>query len=650
MGVDLPFESGLNIIRAGNSNGKSTCFQCIVYGLGLDQLLTNRQQHLPLAPALVSKIYDVTTESDLPVTESLIHLQIFNPETGHRATIKRYLSGPTDTRLLRVFNNRAIEGIGNCVPLELFARAPGAATSEHGFERWFAEDFLRWSLPNVEKNDGSIVHLYLATIFPLFFVEQRTGWSRIQGNMPYVFGIRDVAKRATEYILTLSNSSDEAARAKALQDRRDVQSRYRAVVDTMVGLAAHDGASIRGIPDRLGDEMPTISITVSVNGAWQIIDERLSAIRARLEALGTEIGSSKRKASPQIVQLRQQKATQLERLDETLGRERIETQELAGLSQRRRTLEEDLDKLRDLKTLRAVGGAVGTSITPTHCPTCWQPITDAVVPGATSVLSLEDTIALMQGEIALVKRSAIDSKLRRDSLRAERESCERDLASTEAALDLILHIPETDLNVDAIRETLALKQELGSLERLRQQLASALTELKRCIDEGIALNDLLKLLPNGLSQRDRQKLNDLQEVFQEQERQYGFKSYSDISDIKISSETYKPSVDGFDLSYETSASDAIRTIWSYLVGLLECRRAFTDMHHTRLLIFDEPRQQSADKVSFGQLLRRVANTSNFNEQVIFFTSEETSLLRDALQGCSFTLCDFQEQMLVRVKN
>lgn len=42
-------------------------------------------------------------------------------------------------------------------------------------------------------------------------------------------------------------------------------------------------------------------------------------------------------------------------------------------------------------------------------------------------------------------------------------------------------------------------------------------------------------------------------------------------------------------------------------------------------MFDEPRQQSANKVSFGELMRRASSAGEAGQQVIIFTSEDRDI-------------------------
>ncbi|MFT5707343.1 MAG: hypothetical protein ACI9ES_001634, partial [Oceanospirillaceae bacterium] len=104
-------------------------------------------------------------------------------------------------------------------------------------------------------------------------------------------------------------------------------------------------------------------------------------------------------------------------------------------------------------------------------------------------------------------------------------------------------------------------------------------------------------------------------------------------------DSYLPTREGFDIGFDTSASDGIRIIWSYLIGLFKLRNDF-DINHPSLLIFDEPRQQEANKISFAKLLKSTAQLCEDNGQIIFATSEEKHVLEDLLQGEKYTMRSF----------
>jgi hypothetical protein len=149
----------------------------------------------------------------------------------------------------------------------------------------------------------------------------------------------------------------------------------------------------------------------------------------------------------------------------------------------------------------------------------------------------------------------------------------------------------------------------------------------------------------GQSAGDAQKLQHLQNLVDEQLRAYGFQSLKPES-IEISPTRYTPVREGFNLGHDISASDMVRLIWSFLIGLLEMGRAEPN-HHPGILMFDEPRQQDAAEVSFRELLGRAAGARDANQQVIFATSEDPSSLTHMLEGVPHNLRIFDGWVIDR---
>jgi hypothetical protein len=102
--------------------------------------------------------------------------------------------------------------------------------------------------------------------------------------------------------------------------------------------------------------------------------------------------------------------------------------------------------------------------------------------------------------------------------------------------------------------------------------------------------------------------------------------------------------EGFDLGFNLSASDMIRTIWAYLYGLMEVART-GETNHLGLLVLDEPRQQQADKVSFAQFAKRAAGTGAERQQVVFLTSEDPQTLAAMLTGVAHQYINFDGKMI-----
>jgi len=160
------------------------------------------------------------------------------------------------------------------------------------------------------------------------------------------------------------------------------------------------------------------------------------------------------------------------------------------------------------------------------------------------------------------------------------------------------------------------------------------------------LEDQRRLREQGIPQTDRNKIAALQTSFLDQLRDYGFTSLP-IGELSISEDTYLPTYEGFDLGFDLSASDMVRTIWAHRMGMLEVARRFPS-RHAQLLVFDEPRQQSTDPLSFTALFERAGQAASSGQQVIFATSEPAASLRAMLGGVPHQYMAFGGKMIRRV--
>jgi len=131
-----------------------------------------------------------------------------------------------------------------------------------------------------------------------------------------------------------------------------------------------------------------------------------------------------------------------------------------------------------------------------------------------------------------------------------------------------------------------------------------------------------------MTEDDKDKLDALTGSVRELAQAFGFTTFAP-KDLTIDEDSYRPQKEGYEIGFETSASDAIRLKWAYQLGLLELAGKYTT-NHPGMLLLDEPRQQSSSKVSFGQLLERAAEHRGARQQVIVSTSEDFDTLSPIL--------------------
>jgi len=285
-GADLPFKIGLNIIWADNTRGKSTCLQGILYALGLERMLSPRRE-IPLTYVMTTHLDDPETGERHPVLESSVWLELEN-DRHEIITVKRGVVSSTDRRLVSLFRGPLLtEPTENYRHQDYFVSDPGSAQREAGFHRMLAE-YIGWQLPAVRRYDGTEAILYLETIFPLLYVEQKAGWSSIPAAFPTYFQIRDAGRRAVEFIFALQTHELELEKQRLELELASSNAAWAAKRDDLLSVASMVNARAEGIPSAptlSAEEIGRSYLLVSDGTAWKPLEEVASSLRVRINDL-----------------------------------------------------------------------------------------------------------------------------------------------------------------------------------------------------------------------------------------------------------------------------------------------------------------------------------------------------------------------------
>lgn len=629
--------------------GKTTAVNSILYALGMDGLIDQRHG-VPLTSAMTSQL-ESPTGALLGVSESRVLLEVENHQ-GEFATLERFARRQTgDTRMIRVWHGRRIT---DATPDDTFddmlARVPGSGTGSLAIGEWL-ETFVGWELPTVVMPDGGERRLYPELLFSLIFVEQRAGWRGIQAAMP-TYGIPDVRKRVREYVLGLSVYERQRRR---LELRRE-EDAIRRSWDSAIGVTS---ARLSAIGLRLNP----LALDADFDDATPL---RVTEVRSglTLERERETVAQSIAEMRPEPDTARDDETitadeTRLRDLDSTLQIQLLDARErerdlarlrgdLSDVDHQIARLQEDLTRNEDAQRLESFGGQAWSE-EDRDCPTCHQSLP------ATLVGTLDRPTMTLAQNVAYIRQQLEVVEVARRGLAARIESITAQQAAARRATR------ETRTAIRALRDALVRARGVPSaadverritLERRREELAGAEVEL------GALRNDLRSIarrahenraalagLPGaGLSSTDDATLKALETSFLEQLEDYQPQSLP-VGDLGISRESYLPAADGVDLGFEISASDGIRLIWAYLLGLLETARTEPRTHHPGLVVFDEPRQQSAGDRSLQMLLRRASGASAARQQVLFATSEPRDRLEPMLEDLDLQYLPIEGRLL-----
>lgn len=648
-GVLALFDSGLNVIRAENTSGKSAIINGIFYALGLEILVGKRGIEATKPVLWGTGDYNGQTFN---ILESFVELEIAN-STGNVVTIRRYIKKENkDRRLIEVVHGSGVTGNQESQHQveSFFVGMEGAAQRERGFHHFLAE-FLELELPFVKRFQGEDVPLYVECIAPLMFIEQIRGWSGIQATLPQSFGIRNVAKLAVEYILGLSVIENEKRRIQISEEANRIREDWRGVRELLKQDASQVGGRLMNVPEEPVALLPDESwIAISNQGTGMItLDDFLVAKRSLLfdissdkptEIAGSE-GLEKKLDSQENVLLVVQ--AELSQLRSDI---RAEEEELRKLRDRLEFIKADIQRNKDIRRLLGYGVETGLALIHDKCPTCNQSIQDSLIPIESSVMGVDENINFLETEFEAIKLLISSGEERLTFFQGRKVKKSQDVADLRTTIrDLRSDLLENrDLSVAAIREQIHLQEEISRLEHLRDDFDGQLGRLKDIAARWQENRARFSELPSEyFSSEDKEKLDALSECFATNVEKFGYRS-SGVSRLRISQDNYRPVCDDFEVAFGASASDNIRLIWAYTLALFQISLSFGGKHWG-VLIYDEPEQQKMKEASSDTLYTEIAKMQRDELQVIIATSASIDVTKRRLDNLPHNWLEFDEKVI-----
>ncbi|MGI5215417.1 hypothetical protein [Plantactinospora sp. CA-290183] len=638
-GADVPLGEGLVVLRAENSKGKSTAVRSILFALGLERMITARATSLVTAAMRDTLIYDPVTKAEAPVRQSWVSLQVSNHD-HEVVTLTRWVKDSTiSDGIIRVTRGPALTSSGMYPTEDFFVGRGGSVTSPKGFHNWLAR-FIGWRLPELPARDGRTSPLYMEQVFPLLFVEQKRGWAGIQAQMPYFSTVTDVRKRAIEFLLALETGGHELKRQELQAMLRGLDDQWKAVRGRFLDRTSGTGVSATGIPAQMKaawspDEK--VALLAAVGDGWVPLAEQVQTLTAALEEADgrpvRSVGQISREIENQL-RVALDRSARIQEHAAIIRDEILRDQgELSAVEGRLHALADDLRQYQDVATLQRLGAHTATDLQ-SDCPVCHRELPQTLLGDEPRhLMSIQDSINYIKQQVELFVvmeqdgRRALDAKNQQlAGLRSEAS----EVRSLIRRLRADLLSPNGAPSEEEVAERIILRQKVERMEGLLEEFDGLQAQLSRLASAAESLQRELSDLPKDrINERDQEKLDALRRSFVTQLHEYDFGSFSDER-LRLSNDDYLPRRDDFDLQADISASDSIRVIWAYLIGLLEVSQQY-DTNHPGLLVFDEPRQQSTKDVSFAALLQR-ASAHAAGGQVVLATSEKleplTEMLRD----------------------
>jgi AAA domain len=663
-GFEFEFSRGLTVIRGSNSSGKSTLYNTLIYGLGMEELIGGKgEKVLPYAV----KEYFVQGDSRVTVESSEVLVELENA-SGRSVTLRRAIRDSVrQSKLVEVFEGAHLTEdteLGTPRPTYLFD--PGSAQKQEGYFQ-FLEEFMGYQLPQVPATNGGMAKLYLQTIFAALAVEQKRGWTDYIANIPF-FGIRDARIRVTEFLLGLGVFERQAKRAALDADSIAIDSDWRKAYDTLRQAAIANGIVIEGLsatPVSIFDPATLMFVKSDGKSKTSLLDQ-VSHLRYEHSTLGAKAEAYGKASGAEALQELEGASSELQRL--SVLHERATTNltlQKAALDELRLLLAEaceDLERNKTALKLRNLGAQMEVELATDHCPTCHQSVDDTLLLGIvtgpqmdlkTNIDYLDSQRKMLQnqinGAVEQIRQSEIavaDVAARLAATHDYRNSLRGDVSTGVAESRAI------------VRRQIQIELELSNLQAFNMQAAALMVALGGIADRLTANQAARRALSKeDYSDVDRSRISLFEKNFRSNASSFGYES-AEIGDIRISLDSLTPILSELELreilrpkaqtslTADSSASDFVRLIWSYLLALYQtsATRGF-EGQHPGLLLMDEPGQHSMRSASQRALLQLLIAQRGLQAIVAASFDENESVFKEATSGLEFQLIQWEGKVI-----
>lgn len=618
-GAEIPFKSGLNIIYGPNSVGKTSIITGIVYGLGAEKGLgIFKSIQNPFKPEFYKSI------DGKAVKTSYLLLEISNGVDI--VTVFRYIKG-TDISIAAVKQCKAID-FPKTVKSEKYIIAGEGVFSEKGFQT-FLFNFIGLRQVELPTYEQKLSKLYFENILPLFFVEQRAGWSQIQARQVIRYNIKDVKKVAFEYLFGLDRFNlhlseiqikELDSHLKKLKDELTQKEENLLIVANaekteeilLINTNQIGKAAIYDYINYLKEKYKTDSKVIS----------ELSSDNANFEESNTRIREL-------LKTLDYQYRKSSERVDKISA-------EIAGYENYLNRIQANKYKNKQLKKIREFS----TQLNIKSCPVCEAQLsaneTDECVlchsDLSKKISTPDQNLEFLEDEENTFKKVITQRLLDRRKLYEQRNALKERIAESETQLE---HQTTTYAGKEfaQLRERIlvadATYKDMEKYSRIAVRWED-LKPLRNQIKMIQARYDKLKEEVSKYEQTtdDSLIIESVQKFVQENVASLGlFKGNKDlIGNIKLdSTDNYTPYLDNFDIYNISSSSDNIRIILSYYLALLQTsikQQKLKKIIYPNILILDEPKQQNLDNDSLIDCIAVIEKIPANQSQVILTTYSE----------------------------
>lgn len=676
-GFYTTFSRQLNIIRGRNSAGKSTIVHAILYAIGMEELL-GAQNENALTYALKDHVeYDETKH---PILSSRVTIEI--ESRGKTVTITRSIKGKgRNNKLVEIQECAGLTKAESATSFFRFIHDSGSAQIEEGFFTYF-EKFLGLKLPTVPQTGGKPVKLYLQYIFAAMAIEQKRGWTDYIANLPY-FGIKDARIKIVDYLVGTDVFETAAKRDALDQESKLISDEWQILHRTVNFEAMKLGLHIDNLPKAPTPDFDQEDVVFSMLSDSE--PESLIAYKRRQIAEHQRIALEQQNRTQALPQ---ELTQSIEKYTDELAHHTVAYETCLGslallrASQNANTINtrqahDELKKNQAAQKLINYGASLSLSTASDSCPACHQQIGHSLVDlhQSTPHMDIGTNIDYLKAQLRMLEREGAGIGQQIKETEALRDKLSRRVTTTKSALNAV----RTDLNSNSavsqagIRRQLQIEMHLEELDKFSESTNSALGQFVRLSEQHTKNIKARAELPTSTySVADNTKYDLFEKMFRFNIGTFDYHSaaIADIefnrdnllpylakmelreinerSDVPAMAKTEGPRPKG-NIARESSASDFVRLIWSYLLSIYQTSSHPTVQgNHPGFLLLDEPGQHSMATKSQQALFQQLSAEANLQSIVAASFDDSEATYLEATYNVDFKLIQLADKSIAPI--
>ncbi|WP_061312755.1 hypothetical protein [Clostridium botulinum] len=660
-GFDNTFDKKINFIASkGNTRGKSSCIEAMYYCLGLEELIGGKGEKA-LKPVFRDRLNYQNKE--LFVLESEFYLEIMNEDKEIRTICRTAKKEGYNSDLVKVYFGSITESLKNIVKYEdLYVHSQGAATNPKGFHT-FLEKFIGLNLPIVPTYDNNDRKLYLQVLFSGIFIEQKKGWADLFACLPTYMKIREPQKRVIEYLIGLESLEIEKIKQGCKERENNIKREWEELyikINIILEKYKCRVNILKSKPEIINnEEINNIQIYKNINADESMeIDKYIESLELKLD----ELESKKETVGDNVGDLEE---LLLKKQDALINDENSIATEKKKLIYERSTvqsLEENLNKIdddlicnKDVRKLKRMGSTQDLTLNRNNCPTCNQPIKDILLPqdNEFNIMGIDENINHLEAQKNMLEFAIKTHKYNIKQIEQNIDKLEKNILNDRRILRSVkndLYTIDNNISETVIREKVLIENEI-------ENLTEEITNIKNLSKEFINLsndwknliNDKAKLPKDKFTEKDRIKIKNLRNNYVKNLGLYEYSSTINIDRIEISDDKLIPLINGFDMKFDSSASDNIRAIWAFTFALMQAS-FYNNGNHPQILIFDELAQQSMVTKELYNFFKSLIDFKREFQTIIGITIDSDEIMNSIkkLNKEEYKLIMFEDRVITRM--